>query len=171
MQDPARAARETWRVLADLVAEHGRLEVVHRGWECPPEARDRLLKNLGNGVVGGAGVLARRDDRRLLVRFDDDEGWSDPGVPRHPGEPFADCARRGARHHARVRVAVGDPVQAHVLYARDWTGRDPVPHPFVLFEGRVPDGARPEADGEATAVGWFTSPPDRLRYAELSELF
>jgi ADP-ribose pyrophosphatase YjhB (NUDIX family) len=172
MHESARAARETQRVLAELVAEHGRVEVIGRRWECRPEVRDRVAGNLERtGAFGGAGALVSRvDGTKLLVRYGDGEGWSDPGLSRHPGEGFAECAARAVRETTGLRVRVGSVAQAHVLYADDWTDRDPVAHPFVLFEAERRDGdARPR--GEVVETGWFSEPPGRLRYEELRELF
>lgn len=176
-RDAARAARETHRVLADLVAEEGALEVVHRRWECPPDTRDRLVANLDSvGVLGGAGVLIRREARHgdgpetLLVDYGDSEGWSDAGATLEPGESFADCAERAAAAAAGLRVSVDTVLGAHVLYADDWTDRDPVPHPFVLFEA-LHGGGTAEPGPDAEAVRWFEDPPERLRYEELAESF
>ena len=176
-RDAARAARETHRALADLVADHGELEVIHRRWECPPDTRDRLVENLDSvGVLGGAGVLVRREARdaggpeTLLVDYGDGEGWSDAGASLEPGESFAACAERAVEAAAGLRVTVDTVLQAHVLYADDWTDRDPVPHPFVLFEALY-GGGTAEAGADAQAVRWFDDPPERLRYEALRERF
>ena len=176
-QDAARAARETHRVLAELVGDHGELEVVHRRWECQPDTRDRLVENLDAvGVLGGAGVLVRRQcpegpsPETLLVRYGDGAGWSDAGATLEPGESFADCAERAVWAAAGLRVTVSDVLQAHVLYADDWTDRDPVAHPFVLFEALHGEGTA-EPHGPADDVAWFLDPPADLRYDELAESF
>lgn len=174
-RDTARAARETHRVLADLVADHGELEVIHRRWECPPDTCDRLVENLDTvGVLGGAGVLVRREARgvngpeTLLVDYGDGEGWSDAGASLEPGESFAACGERAVRAATSLRVTVDSVLQAHVLYADDWTDRDPVAHPFVLFEARWGEG-RARAGADAEAVEWFDEAPERMRYEELRE--
>jgi ADP-ribose pyrophosphatase YjhB (NUDIX family) len=177
-RDAQRAGRKTWRVLADHVAEWGELEVVHRRWECPPDVRDRLVENLEKvGVFGGAGVLVRRATRggpdeyvTLLVRYGDGEGWSDAGANLHPGESFHDCAERAVEATTGLDVTVRSVLQAHVLYADDWTDRNPVPYPFLLFEA-LHGGGQPEARGEAVAVEWFGDPPEDVRYEELREAF
>lgn len=174
-RDAARAARETHRVLADLVTDAGELEVIHRRWECQPDVRDRLVETLDAvGVLGGAGALVRREAvsgrETLLVRYGDGEGWSDAGATLEPGESFADCAARAVDSATGIRCATAEVLQAHVLYADDWTDRDPVPHPFVLFDATLVDG-RAEARGDAEAVEWFLDPPERLRYEELREAF
>lgn len=174
-RDAARAARETHRVLADLVAEEGELEVVHRRWECPPDTRDRLVETLDTvGVLGGAGALVRREGaagrETLLVRYGDGEGWSDAGATLQPGESFTDCAERAVASAAGLDCATDGVLQTHVLYADDWTDRDPVPHPFVLFDATLVGGVTAML-GDAEAVDWFLDPPETLRYEELREAF
>lgn len=174
-RDAARAARETHRVLAELVGDHGELEVIHRRWECQPDVRDRLVETLDAvGVLGGAGALVRREGppgrQTLLVQYGDGECWSDAGATLEPGESFADCAGRAVDSATGVRCATAEVLQAHVLYADDWTDRDPVPHPFVLFDATLVDGA-PEVQGDAEAVEWFLDAPEHLRYEELREAF
>jgi len=174
-RDAARAARETHRVLAELVGEEGELEVIHRRWECQPDTRDRLVETLDAvGVLGGAGALVRREAtpgrQTLLVQYGDGEGWSDAGATLEPGESFARCAERAVDSATGVTCTTVEVLQAHVLYADDWTDRDPVPHPFVLFDATLVDG-RAEARGDAEAVEWFLTPPKHLRYEELREAF
>jgi ADP-ribose pyrophosphatase YjhB (NUDIX family) len=176
-RDARRAGRETWRVLADLVSQEGELEVVHRRWECPPDVRDRLVENLDRvGILGGAGALVRRQcpdgDRpeTLLVRYDDGDGWSDPGANLEPGESFHECAERAVEATTGLRVTVSGVLQSHVLYADDWTDRDPIPHPFVLFEALYGEGTA-EPQGSVGAVEWFLDPPAELRYGELRDAF
>jgi ADP-ribose pyrophosphatase YjhB (NUDIX family) len=104
------------------------------------------------------------------VRYGDGQGWSDAGVTLQPGESFRDCAKRGVAATTGLNVTVGSMLQAHVLYADDWTDRDPIARPFVLFEAHQGSG-QAEPHGEVVDLRWFDTPPTKLRYEELGESF
>lgn len=164
--------RHADRVVSDLVAEYGRADCIRRRWPCEPDTYDRLCETYRSvGVTGGAGALVTDvDGRALLVRYDGEGTWSDPGTTRRPGESHSACAARAVNEDADVECVVEDLAQVHLLYADDGTGRLPVPRPFALFTARHEAGEpRPVGDGVA-AVRWWSALPDGLRYEELREL-
>jgi len=164
--------RHTDRVVSELVAEYGRADCIRRRWPCDPDTYDRLRETYGSvGVAGGAGALVTdADGRALLVRYEGEGAWSDPGTGRRPGESMAECAVRAASQATGVACRVADLAQIHLLYAEDGTGRKPVPRPFALFTARHESGEpRPVGDGVEEAR-WWSTVPDELRYEELREL-
>jgi ADP-ribose pyrophosphatase YjhB (NUDIX family) len=164
--------RHADRVVSELVAEYGRGDCIRRRWPCEPDTYDRLRETYGSvGVVGGAGALVTdTDGRALLVRYEGETEWSDPGTGRRPGESMAECAVRAVREAAGVECSVTDLAQVHLLYADDGTGREPVPRPFALFTARYESG-EPRAVGEGvTEARWWDGLPPELRYEELREL-
>jgi ADP-ribose pyrophosphatase YjhB (NUDIX family) len=170
--DPSALRRHADGVVSDLVAEYGRADCIRRRWPCDPDTYDRLRETYGSvGVVGGAGALVTDGDRRsLLVRYEGESVWSDPGTGRRPGESMTECATRAVREDAGVKCTVTDLAQVHLLYADDDTGRQPVPRPFALFTARYESGEpRPVGDG-VEAARWWSGLPDELRYEELREL-
>ena len=68
-------------LVADLAAEHGRVDLVGRRRTCAPAARDALVDRFeAYGVVGGAGARIHDDRGVLLVRYDETSGWLEPDV-------------------------------------------------------------------------------------------
>lgn len=170
--DGSALGRHADRVVSELIAEYGRADCIRRRWPCDTDTYDRLRETYGAlGVVGGAGAFVTDGDGRvLLVRYEGETCWSDPGTGRRPGESMAGCARRAVEEDAGVGCTVTDLVQIHLLYADDATGRTPVPRPFALFTARYESGTpEPVGDG-VTEARWWSSLPDRLRYEELREL-
>jgi ADP-ribose pyrophosphatase YjhB (NUDIX family) len=159
-------------VVSDLVAEYGRADCIRRRWACDPDTYDRLHETYGSvGVVGGAGALVTdADGRALLVRYEGETEWSDPGTGRRPGESMADCAVRAVREDAGVECSLTDLAQVHLLYADDGTGRQPVPRPFALFTARYESGAAGSVGDGVSEIRWWEAFPDELRYEELREL-
>lgn len=160
-------------LVADLAAEHGEVDLVGRRVDCDPDARDALVETFDSfGVVGGAGVRVRDDDGRvLLVRFEGTEGWVDPGDGRLPGESHRECARRALEEVAGIGADIAGLAQVHLLYMDDWTDRQPVPNPYVCFDGRPVDGELETTPGDdVAALRWADSVPEDLLYDELAEL-
>lgn len=135
--------RHVRALVADLAAAHGEVDLVGRRVECEPDARDAIVDGFeAFGVVGGAGVRLRdADDRVLLVRYRGADGWVEPGAARRPGESYPACARRAVREATGLEAAIDELAQVHLLHVDDRTGRDPVPNPYVVYEGVPPDGA------------------------------
>ena len=162
-------------LVADLAAEHGGVDLVGRRFDCEPAARDAIVESFeALGVVGGGGVRVRSDEGVLLARYEDAEGWVDPGSARRPGESYRECAVRGVREAAGVDAEIDGLAQVHLLYMDDWTDRAPVPNPYVSFEGR-PEHRNADAgtvrpgDGVAD-LRWGETVPEDLLYDELAEL-
>jgi ADP-ribose pyrophosphatase YjhB (NUDIX family) len=157
-------------LVADFAAEYGEVDLVGRRVECDPDEYDALLDTFDTfGVIGGAGIRVRGDDRVLLVRYADADGWVDPGDGRRPGESYRECAVRGVRETTGIEAAIDDLAQIHLLYMDDWTGREPLPNPYVSFEGPVQHGDCRAGDGVAE-FRWAAEVPDDLLYEELTEL-
>ena len=157
------ARRSLDRVLSELAAEYGRLEVVREPREVAPDTYDRLHERAGQfDGCGGAGAWLRGPDDRVLL-VESDEGWRVPGATRQPGDDYLDCARRAVREQTGLDPRLTDVRHVHVRYCHDWTGRDPIPQPFIVFTGEVSgeprDGAR-----------WHDSVPERRLYDLLGEL-
>ncbi|MEF8841700.1 MAG: NUDIX domain-containing protein [Haloarculaceae archaeon] len=164
--------RHADRVVSELIAEYGRADCIRRRWPCDPDTYDRLRETYGSvGVVGGAGALViDADGRALLVRYEGEEAWSDPGTGRRPGESMAECATRAVSRATDVTCRVTGLAQIHLLYAADDTRRTSVPRPFALFAAEREAGEpRPVGDGVEEARWWSTL-PEELRYEELREL-
>lgn len=160
--------RHLSRLLSDLAAEHGEVEVVHERHDCPPEVRDAHRDRYGAfGRAGGVGAWIRDDDgARLLVRREG--GWAEPGgVPRRD-ESRADCARRLVREQAGLDPAVTGLSHVHVRHLGDWTERDPVPAPLVVFEGVA--GGDPEPGDDVRDAAWHEDLPEDLLYEGLRDL-
>jgi ADP-ribose pyrophosphatase YjhB (NUDIX family) len=160
-------------LVADLAAEHGEVDLVGRRVDCQPDDYDALLDTFESfGVVGGAGVRLRDDDGRvLLVRFEGTDGWVDPGDGRLPGESYRECARRALGEIADIDAEIDGLAQVHLLYMDDWTDRQPVPNPYVCFDGQSVEAATETTPGDGVAaLTWAESVPDDLLYDELAEL-
>ncbi|MFC5973225.1 NUDIX hydrolase [Halomarina salina] len=157
------ASRHLDRTLATLAAEYGSVEVVGEAHEVAPDEYDRLLERADAfDGCGGAGAWLRDEaDRVLLV--ESDAGWREPGTTRLPDDDPIDAARRAVREQTGLVADLTDVRHVHVRFHRDWTDRDPVPQPFVVFEGTASgtpaDGAR-----------WHDSRPEELLYERLAEL-
>ncbi|QLD87939.1 NUDIX hydrolase [Natronomonas salina] len=162
-------------LVSDFAAEYGAVDLVGRRVDCGPDDRDALLDAFETfGVVGGAGIRVRDGaGRTLLVRYDGADGWVDPGDGRRPGESYRECAERGVRETTGIEATVDGLAQVHLLYMDDWTDRDPIPNPYVSFEGRLRNGCRPgearPGDGVAD-LRWAEEVPAELLYDELAEL-
>jgi ADP-ribose pyrophosphatase YjhB (NUDIX family) len=161
-------------LVADLAADHGRVDLVGRRVACDPDERDAVVEAFDAfGVTGGAGVRVRHVGRVLLARYAGADGWVDPGDGCRPGESYRECARRGVSETAGVEPDIDGLAQVHLLYMDDHTDRAPAPNPFVVFDGRPASGnPDPTSREEVEEVAWFAEPPadDDLAYAELGEL-
>ena len=158
-------------LVADFAAEYGEVDLVGRRVDCDADAYDALVETFDAfGVVGGASIRVRDDsDRLLLARHYGSEGWVDPGDGRRPGESYRECAVRGVRETTGVEATVDGLAQIHLLYMDDWTERQPLPNPYVCFDGRKRAGSLRPGDGIAE-VRWAAEIPDDLLYDELEEL-
>ena len=157
-------------LVADLAAEHGRVDLVGRRRTCAPAARDALVDRFeAYGVVGGAGARVHDDRGVLLVRYDETSGWLEPGAERLPGESYRECARRALAEVTPIEAAIEELAQVHLLYMDDRTDRPPVPNPYLVFEGRKTGGSATAGRTDAE-TRWVGSPPSDPGYAELAEL-
>jgi ADP-ribose pyrophosphatase YjhB (NUDIX family) len=172
----AELLRHVNALVADFAADYGEVDLVGRRVDCGPDEYEAILENFERfDVVGGAGLRVRDDRGRvLLVRYRGADGWVDPGDGRRPGESFRECARRGIDEAAGIDASVVGLAQIHLLYVDDWTDRDPIPNPYVAFEGRLQDGEATPDDvhpGDDVAdLRWADEPPGDLLYDELAEL-
>ena len=172
----AELLRHVNALIADFAAEYGEVDLVGRRVDCAPDEYDALVEAFeAFGVVGGAGVRVRDDDGRvLLARYENADGWVDPGDGRRPGESYRECAVRGVREATDLGPEIDDLVQVHLLYMDDRIDRPPVPNPYVVFEGRPARrdaGAGDLRAGEGVAdLRWAETVPESLLYDELAEL-
>ena len=172
----AELLRHVNALVADFAAEYGEVDLVGRRVDCAPDEYDALVEAFeAFGVVGGAGIRVRDDDGRvLLANYESADGWVDPGDGRRPGESYRECAVRAVREATGLESDIDGLAQAHLLYMDDWTDRDPVPNPYVSFEGR-PERRETDAGdvhpGEEVAdLRWSETVPENLLYDELAEL-
>lgn len=162
-------------LVSDLAADYGEVDLVGRRVDCEPDDYDALLEGFETfGVVGGAGIRVRDGEgRALFVRYDGTDGWVDPGDGRRPGESYFECAERGVSETTGIEAVVDGLAQVHLLYMDDWTDRDPVPNPYVSFEGHLGTECRPDEARQGDAVAelrWADEAPAVLLYDELAEL-
>lgn len=140
--------RHVSRLCADLAAAYGEVEVVHERHDCEPAVRDAHRDRPDAlGRAGGVGAwVTDPEGARLLVRREGE--WAEPGGASRDDEPFDQCARRLVREQTGLDAAIDGLSHVHVRHLTDWTDRDPVAVPLVVFEGRA--RGEPEA-GEAVA--------------------
>lgn len=157
------ARRSLDRMLSELAAAYGELEVIRESREVDADEYDRLHDRASSfDGCGGAGAWLRDPDGRLLL-VDSEEGWREPGATRQPGEDHLACARRAVRDQTGLDPRLTDVRHVHVRYCHDWTGRDPIPMPFVVFTG--------DAVGDPTEdATWHDALPDETLYELLGEL-
>ncbi len=156
-------------LIADLAAEYGQLDLVGRRVECSIDTYGTLLETFETfGVVGGAGIRVSDEDRILLVRYEGSDGWVDPGDSRRPGESYGECAKRGVRESTGIEAEIDGIAQLQLLYFDDRTGRDPVPNPYISFEGTCTSGSTRPGSG-VDSVRWMDELPEELLYEELTE--
>jgi 8-oxo-dGTP pyrophosphatase MutT (NUDIX family) len=111
-----------------------------------------------NSMVPAAGVLACDEDSRVLLQRRRDTGqWAIPMGKQEFGETVAECAIRETREETGVTVEVtgllgiySDP--GHIVAYSDGEVRQEYE---VILLGR-PVSGQPEANDEASDVGWFT---------------
>src|SRR5579859_878491 len=111
-----------------------------------------------NSLVPASGVLAVDEDGRVLLQRRRDTGqWAIPMGKQELGETVAQCAVRETREETGVTVEVtgilgiySDP--GHIVAYSDGEVRQEYE---VILLGR-PVSGQPEANDEASDVGWFT---------------
>jgi 8-oxo-dGTP pyrophosphatase MutT (NUDIX family) len=111
-----------------------------------------------NSLVPAAGVLACDEDGRVLLQRRRDTGqWAIPMGKQELGETVAQCAIRETAEETGITVEVtgilgiySDP--GHIVAYTDGEVRQEYE---VILLGR-PVSGRPEANDEASDVGWFT---------------
>jgi ADP-ribose pyrophosphatase YjhB (NUDIX family) len=172
----AELLRHVNALVADFAAEYGEVDFVGRRVDCSPDEYDALVEAFESfGVVGGAGVRVRDETGRvLLASHEGADGWVDPGDGRLPGESYRECAVRGVREATGIESHIDGLAQIHLLYMDDWTDRDPVPNPYVSFEGS-PASANVDAGDVRPGEGvddlrWSETNPEDLVYDGLAEL-
>jgi 8-oxo-dGTP pyrophosphatase MutT (NUDIX family) len=111
-----------------------------------------------NSLVPAASVLAYDEDSRVLLQRRRDTGqWAIPMGKQELGETVAQCAVRETREETGVTIEVtgilgiySDP--GHIVAYSDGEVRQEYE---VILLGR-PVSGQPEANDEASDVGWFT---------------
>lgn len=162
MSVPA-ARRHVDRVLSELAAEYGRVDVIREPHEVEPAAYERLRERASAfDGCGGAGAWVRDPENRVLL-VETEEGWAEPAASRRPEEEYIECAEAAIREEAGLDPVLAGLSHVHVRYVTDPMGREPVAQPFVVFEAR--------ARGQpANGAAWHETPPEELLYDHLAEL-
>lgn len=157
------ARRTVNRTISELTAEYGRVEVIRERHEVEPDVYDRLRERASAfDGCGGAGAWVRDPDGRALL-VDTGEGWAEPAAPRRPEQDYLSCAEEAIREATGIAPVMAGLSHVHVRYVDDWSDRDPLPQPFVVFAAR--------AAGEPTGdAAWHARLPDDLLYEHLREL-
>lgn len=157
------ARRHVDRTLSELAAEYGRVEVVRERQEVDARTYERLRDRAGAfDGCGGAGAWVRDPEGRVLL-VETDEGWAEPAADLRPGEEYVETAEAAVRRQTGLDPVLAGVERVHVRYLTDWTDREPLPQPFVVFAAR----ARGRPEGEAA---WHSSIPGETLYAYLSAL-
>jgi hypothetical protein len=157
------ARRNVNRTLSELAAEYGHVEVVRERKEVEPGVYDRLReRSAAFDGCGGAGAWVRDPEGRVLL-VDTGEGWAEPAAPRRPEQDHLSCAEEAIREATGIAPVMAGLSHVHVRYVDDWSDRDPLPQPFVVFEAR----AVGEPAGDAA---WHARLPEELLYDHLREL-
>lgn len=160
--------RHVSRLCADLAAEYGEVEVVHERHDCEPAVRDAHRHRYDAfGRAGGVGAwVTNPAGAHLLVRLEGE--WAEPGGAPRDDEPFDECARRLVREQTGLEAAIHGLSHLHVRHLTDWTERDPVAVPLVVFEGLA--RGEPEPGDGVDAAAWHDALPDDLLYEGLRDL-
>jgi ADP-ribose pyrophosphatase YjhB (NUDIX family) len=157
------ARRHVDRTLSELAAEYGRVEVVRERHEVDARMYERLCDRADAfDGCGGAGAWVRDPDGRVLL-VETDEGWAEPAAELRPGEEYVETAEAAVRRQTGLEPVLAGVERVHVRYLADWTDRDPLPQPFVVFAARA--SGRPAGD-----AAWHDRLPDETLYEYLSAL-
>lgn len=167
MSLPERGRRRVDALVDRLSAEYGPFPVVDKEWSVPRSVYERARERFEEDGGGGAGVWLTDDAGRvLLVRDEGDDGWSDPGGKRDPGEPFEAAARREVGEETGVDCRITGICDLHRVEFRDQNDPDrpAVVAPIVVFEGDYVAGDPRPREGEIAEVAWFAEPPRSVLY-------
>lgn len=158
-------------LIADLVAEWGRIDVVHQPSEATPAEYDRYVSPFETfGAFGGAGIwVTNPEGDVLLVRRENESAWLDPGGGLEPGETYRECAVRECTEETGLTPTVTGVEQVRVFHVSDGTDRPPIPDVAVIYRGTAEGEPRPEP-GEIAEAAWFDVLPEPLGYEDLAEL-
>lgn len=157
-------------LVGNFAAEHGELDLISRRVDCSADAYEGILETFERfGIIGGAGIRVRRDDRLLVVQYTGSDGWVDPGDHRHLGETYRECAKRSVTEATGIEATIDGLSQIHLIYMDDWTDREPIPNPYLSFHGRYRSGTTRSGRG-VRSVQWMSDLSDEvLLYNELKE--
>jgi 8-oxo-dGTP diphosphatase len=143
------------REFARLEREYGEFGVTDSETVVPRAVYTDCVRAAENGTLGGARAFLFRNDRVLLVRYEDQpEVWELPGGNTDRGETPDETAA------ARVREDTGldcEPSAVHGVHAEQFVlveGGDPATGLWVFFDADAPDRDPVPGDGVAEAA-WF----------------
>lgn len=170
MSITARSRSHFESVVDRLESDYGSFPVVDKEWSMARSVYENVRDRFDEDGAGGAGVwLTDEAGRVLLVRNEGDDGWSDPGGKRDPGESFETAARREVREETGVDCRITGLSDVHRVQFRDEIDPDrpPIVVPIVIFEGEHVAGDPRPREGEIADVAWFVEPPQSVLYEEI----
>ncbi|SDJ96605.1 ADP-ribose pyrophosphatase YjhB, NUDIX family [Halovenus aranensis] len=163
--------RDVESVLQRLNEDYSEFRVVEKTWERTDSDYERVRRQFERNGLGGAGVWLVNDAGEvLLVRDEGDDGWSDPGGKREPGESYESAAKRELEEETGVTCQLTGLCEVHrienVNVQRDAPS---IFEPLVIFDGVYESGELDARDGEIAEVGWFVQPPEHVLYPEVAK--
>lgn len=157
------ARRHVDRTLSALATEYGRVEVVRERREVDARTYERLCERAAAfDGCGGAGAWVRDPDGRVLL-VETEQGWAEPAADRLPDEEYVECAEAAVRRQTGLSPVLVGVDRVQIRHVTDWTDRDPLLQPLVVFAARA--SGQPEGD----AV-WHDRLPTETVYDYLAEL-
>ena len=118
-------------------------------------------------IVGAAGVIARKDEKFVLVRHtreawgDAHRYWSFPGGGVEHGEEFEEAAVREFKEETGLNVEITGLVSVCEHVDRSPQGSESA-WIMAIFKGKVVGGEmRPETPNEISEVRLFEEPPEK----------
>jgi len=129
---------------------------------------EAALERLKQGPrILGVGLLIWRGESLLLIR-EDKEGrrdrWLMVGGALEPGEPPEQAARREALEEVGLRLS--ELRLAKLVRLRFRAGRRRVTKHFLIYEAKVPEGARIRRGSGVLEARWFKTLPRPLLFPE-----
>lgn len=171
----ARAARAVDDALGRLPDRYGSVTVRDSEWRVDPAAYDATARRAAAGTVGGAGAWVRRErdgtTEALMVREDEDGGWSEPAGKQEPGESLAAAGCRETYEETGVECRLTGLLRAErAVNVAEGADRPPLPRLIVVFEAEYLRGEPRPRDESVDEAAWCSEFPEQLRYSGVTDL-